>query len=79
MHVLHRCGRLVALVQAPMQDGDVVTTVDEPVDQRDAGGSGPADDEDTLERCGHAEFRTTFDRATVPLGAHVRGDTRRSR
>ncbi len=67
VHVLDRGGRLVALVEAAMQDGDVVTAVDEPVDQRDAGRSGPTDHQDALRSCGHAEFRTTFDRATVPL------------
>ena len=60
MHVFHRRGSLVTFVEAAMQDRDLVTTVDEPVDQRDARRSGPADDQDALLRSRHAEFRTTL-------------------
>ena len=59
MHVLDRGRRLGPFVETPVQDRDEMATFDEAVDQRDPGGPGPADDQDTLLRRGHAGFRTT--------------------
>ena len=61
MHVFHRRGSLVTFVEAAMQDRDLVTPIDEPLDQRDASRSGPTDHQDALLRSRHAEFRTTLE------------------
>jgi hypothetical protein len=51
VEVLHDDRRLVAFMRATVEDGDVVTARNQLAHEGDAGGPGPADDENTL---GHA-------------------------